>query len=169
MAWFRRTTVPPEVDEQVHRVPGERVLAAAPATAGWVVATTQALWIPGRSGMVRLGWEVLDSASWDRDEEVLTVVQAAPVDGRPRRWVLRMQDAGELLLVVKESVRATVVTSRWVPVSGERGITVVARRPPGTDRLTWTVSVDAGLALDEPSTRARVEEAVASLRAELGR
>jgi hypothetical protein len=79
-----------------------------------------------------------------------------------------MPDAGELLLVVKERVRATVVTTRWVGVSGDRGVTIVARRPPGTDRLTWTVSVDAGLAMDEPTARARVEEALATLRAELG-
>lgn len=169
VAWFRRSGVPPEVDEQVGREPGERILAAAPATAGWVVATSHALWVPGDSGMVRLGWESVDSASWDRDEEVLTVVQAAPVDGRPRRWLLRMPDAGELLLVVKEQVRATVVTSRWVPVVGDRGVTIVARRPPGTDRLAWTVSVDAGLVMDEPTTRARVDEALAMLRSELGR
>ena len=168
MAWFRRSSVPAEVDEQVRREAGERVLAAAPASAGWVVATTHALWVPDRSGMVRLGWESVDNASWDRHEEVLTVVQAAPVDGRPRRWLLRMPDAGELLLVVKERVRATVVTTRWVGVSGDRGVTIVARRPPGTDRLTWTVSVDAGLAMDEPTARARVEEALATLRAELG-
>ena len=118
MAWFRRSGVPPEVDEQVRREPGERILAAAPATAGWVVATSHALWVPGDSGMVRLGWASVDSASWDRDEEVLTVVQAAPVDGRPRRWLLRMADAGELLLVVKEQVRATVkqLTSLIEPI-----------------------------------------------------
>ena len=169
MAWFRRTSVPAEVDEQVEREPGERVLAAAPATAGWMVATTRALWVPGPSGMVRLGWEVVDTASWDREQEVLTVVEAAPVDGRPRRWLLRVPDAHELLLVVKEQVRATVVTSRWVPVAGDRGVTVVARRPPSTDLLTWTVSVDPGLVVDEPRTRTVMEEAVATLRAELGR
>jgi hypothetical protein len=164
----RAAPLPRDVREQMTLHPGERLLAWAPAGTGWVVATTQALWLPVRARLERVGWEAVDSAAWNRDETALTVVQAAPLGGRPRRWVTRMDDARDLLLVVKERVRATVVLSRRVAVQGDRAVTIVGRRPPGTDRLTWTVSVDGGVDVDDPAVRAAVEEALREARASVG-
>ena len=146
----------------------EKALVAAETPAGWVVATTVALWLPGRTGMTRVAWELVDNASWDRDTGVLSVRESAPLGGQARRWTVRLDDERDLLLVIKERVRATVVATRHVPLLADRGVTVVARRPPGTDELTWTVSVDRGVDVDD-DTRIRIEAAVASLRAELGR
>lgn len=147
---------------------GERSLVAAQTPAGWVVATTHALWLPSRTGMVRLGWESIDNASWNRDVAALSVRQGAPLGGQARRWNVRMEDERDLLLVIKERVRSTLVTTRYVRLDEDRGVTLVARRPPGEDRLTWAVSVDDGVDVDSPAVRRRVESELASLRAELG-
>ncbi len=147
---------------------GERALVAAQTPAGWVVATTHALWLPSRTGMTRLGWETIDNASWDRDGAVLSVRQSSRLGGRAQRWTVRMEDERDLLLVIKERVRSTLVTTRHVRLDADRGVTLVARRPPGEDRLTWAVSVDPGVDVESPAVRSRVEAELASLRAELG-
>lgn len=146
----------------------EKALAAAQTPAGWVVATTHALWLPERTGMARLGWETIDNATWDRDLAALSVRQASALGGRPRRWNVRMDDERDLLLVIKERVRSTLVTTRQVRLAGGGEATVVARRPPGSDELTWSVSLGDGVDLDDSDVRDEIEEALASLRAELG-
>lgn len=145
----------------------EKALAAAETPLGWVVATTHALWLPARSGMTRLGWETIENATWDRDNAALSVRQAAPLGGRERRWTVPMQDEPDLLLVVKERVRSTVVATRQVRLDGQRSATVVARRPPGSDELTWSVSLLGDDTMDA-GTRRELEAAVALLRADLG-
>lgn len=163
----RRSALPVDVRDQLTLAPGERLLAWAPAGTGWVVATTHAVWLPARSRHERLGWEAVDAAGWNTDEALLTLVQAAPLGSRPRRWAVRVEDAGDLLLVVKERVRATVVLSRRVDVDGG-GVTVVARRPPGTDRITWTVSVDRGVDVADPATRDEIDRVVRRLKEQVG-
>ncbi len=133
-----------------------------------MVATTHALWLPDGPDLRRVGWELVDEATWSRDASTLLVREAAVLGGRPRVWRLRMGDDRDLLLVIKERVRATVITSRRVDLDGPRGVTVVARRPPGQDRLTWSVSVDAGVDVDDPAVRAAIDDTVSSVRAELG-
>jgi hypothetical protein len=164
----RRRTPPPELVDGLDIGTGERLLAwAASEPAGAVVATDVALYLPTRAGTERIGWERVDKATWDRDEELLTVVEASP-GGRARRHALRVFDAAELTVVVRERVNATVVLSRQVPIEGNRGVTVVGRRPPGSDRLTWTVAVDRGLDLADPATKAAVDAAVVQVRGEVG-
>ena len=153
--------------DQVTLTRGERVLVARQAPAGWVVATTHALWLPDRAGLTRVGWESVDTASWDRDSSVLAVREVGSTDGRPRRWTLRMDDDRDLLLLVKEQVRATVVTSRHADVAGG-GVTVVARRPPGSDGLTWAVSADPGVDVGDVDVRRVIESRLAEMKAELG-
>jgi hypothetical protein len=147
---------------------GERVLLARDTPSGWVVATTHALWLPDRTGLTRVGWESVDNASWDRDTSALTVRQSAVLGARPRRWVVHMDDDRDLLLLIKERVRATLVTTRHVRLDADHGVAVVARRPPGSDALEWRVSVDAGVDLDDPDVRSRIDEELRGLKAELG-
>lgn len=166
MRLFGRSAQPWRDEVELDR--HEKVLGSAESLAGWVVATTQALWLPDRTGMSRLGWESIDNASWNRDTAALEVLQAAEIGSRPRRWHLRMDDDRDLLLVIKERIRSTVVTTRQVALDGGRGVTVVARRPPGSDRFTWAVSVDPGIDVDDSGVRAQIEDALAGLRADLG-
>jgi hypothetical protein len=166
VALFRRTT--DEWRDLITLERGERVLIASAVPAGWVVATTHALWLPDRTDMTRVGWETVDNASWNRDTASLEVLQAADLGARPRRWHLRMDDDRDLLLVIKERIRSTVVATRNVALDGERGVRVVARRPPGSDRFSWAVSVDPGIDVDDAAVRAKIDEVLAALAADLG-
>ncbi len=171
MGWFdRRPAVPAEVRREATELgdPGARLLAAATTADGsWLVATDRALWVPRRAVRHRIGWEQVDTASWDRESEILTVLQAAPLGERPRRWTFRLDDPGDLLLVVRERVNATVVLARTVRI-GEASVRVVARRAPGQDELSWVVSAGRGLDVSDPSVHGRLQLEVARLRSELG-
>lgn len=166
MGLFGRSAQPWREEVQLDR--HEKVLASAESPAGWVVATTHALWLPHRTGMTRLGWESIDNASWDRDASALAVRQADALGGRARRFAVRMDDESDLLLIIKERVRSTLVTTRHVRLDADRGATIVARRPPGQDALTWSVSLDGATDLDDPQQRQVIEQALDALRAELG-
>ena len=132
------------------------------------MASTDALWLPDRSGLTRVGWESVDNASWDRDTSALTVRQSAILGTRPRRWVVRMDDDRDLLLLIKERVRATLVATRHVRLDADHQVAVVARRPPGSDALEWRISVDAGVDVDDPAVRSRIDDEIRALKAELG-
>ncbi len=168
MRWLRRDALPGEVREHLTLQRGERILASAAGPAGWVVVTTHAVWLPIRAQIERVGWEHVDSAAWNQDEGVLTVVQAAPLGGRARQWFVRVDDARDLLLVVKERVRATVVVSRRLLLDGDQGVTIVGRRPPGHDDVSWTVSVDVGVDPTDPAVRAEIDRALLVARGDVG-
>ena len=166
MPLFRRREVPAEVSSALG--PGERLLAWAPGTpAGYAAASDRALYLPVDGVLRRIPWELVDRAAWDRDEGRLDVTQDVP-GSRARRWSVALEGAADLAVVVHERVNATVVLSRHVEVVGRRGVTVVARRPPGTDTLTWTARVDRGVDMADPPTRKAVQSAVADVRAEVG-
>ena len=163
---FRSKPEPWRADVDLRR--GERVLLARDTPSGWVVATTHALWLPDRAGLTPVGWESVDNASWDRDTSALTVRQSAVLGSRPRRWVVHMDDDRDLLLLIKERVRATLVATRHLRLDTDHGVAVVARRPPDSDVLEWRVSVDAGVDVDDPGVRSRIDAELRALKAELG-
>lgn len=169
MGLLRRERLPlAQVRELVELGAGERLLIAAQTASGTVVTTTHALWLPRGATLHRIGWEHVDEVTWSRDTSTLVVREAAPLGAQPHTWRLPMADDRDLLLVIKERVRATVITSARVPVGGSLGVTVVARRPPGQDRLTWAVSVDPGVDVDDPAVRSAVDDAIRAIRVDLG-
>ena len=168
----RRAQVPDEVLASLHLQPGERVLAAGTTVeGGHLVATDRRVLLPQRSTHRNLPWELVERASWDRDSGVLTVVEAARPGARAAQHVLRIEEPGRLVDVVREQVNRSVVLTRRLMVDGDRGIRVTGRRrPAGDDRpgLAWTVAVDPGLDVEDPQVRPRIDELVASVRAEVG-
>lgn len=143
--------------------PGERVLATADGPDGPVTATTRRLVLPTGTS---LAWTAIETAGWDRAESVLTVAEVPVTTPKGRRHRLRLDRPGRLTDVVREQVTASVVISRRMPVDGARGVRVTGRRTPD-DELIWSVQLDAGIDIDDPATRARVDEAVALVRSEV--
>jgi hypothetical protein len=167
--WTRRSHVTSELRDALQLAPGERILASAGAAAGMtVVATDHALYVPERFGHRRIGWEQVDRAGWEHEGGTLWVLETAPLGSRPRRTTMHVEEAGDVVDVVRERVGATVVIVRHVPISGEAGIRVVGRRPPGQDELTWTVAVDDGVDVSDPDVLARVEAAVLAAKSDVG-
>jgi hypothetical protein len=161
----RRTHPPVEVGA------GERLLAWAPiADGGWAAGTRDALYLPE----ARVPWEQVQAADWDSDEGRLHVSEVGSW-GEPRpSHALTIpdsaaKDADRLLQLVRERVTASVLLSRHVPVTGRRGVRVVARRAPaGRSDVQWLYEYDEGVDPEDPFVRAAAETALAAAKADVG-
>jgi hypothetical protein len=156
----------PPIDLQ----PGERALAWAPVEGqGWVLGTRDALYLPA----ARLPWEQVEAATWDRDGSLLRVSEVGSW-GQPRvEHALTLaesgRDADRLLQLVRERVTASVVISRHVPITGRRGVRVVARRAPsGRSPVHWVYEYDAGIEPDDPFVQTAAAAALDAARDDLG-
>ena len=161
-----RRTAPP-----ITPAPGERVLAWAESDDGPVAGTRDALYLqPGPDGApLRLAWDEVEAADWDQDTGVLTV-RGVGAYGEPRPEHRRtLTRPGRLLELLRERVSASIVLTRHVPVDGPFGVTLIGRRSSsGERRVAWFVDYDAGLDPADPLVELAVQDALASLRAEVG-
>lgn len=149
--------------------PGERLLAWAtvpdPGDGPRLVGGTRdALYLPDR-----IPWEQVASADWDQEESTLRVVEVAGFGEPSPVHVLRLDEAGRLLQLVRERVTASIAVQRHVPVAGRRQVRILARRAPGTHgELAWFVEYDDGLDPADPRVDAVVQDALAAARADVG-
>lgn len=134
---------------------GERALCYAwDATGTPVVATLGALLLPDGT---RLPWHRIELVEWD--DPTLTVSDEA---GRMR--TIGLDAPGRLPDVAYERVTATIVVSRHVPLAGELGVRIVARRATDADELDWRMRYDDGLDPTDPGVQADAERAFTRVR-----
>ncbi len=146
---------------------GESVLAWAEAHDGTLVAGSRdALYL----GAVRLPWERVEAADWDRDTSVLQVAEVGTWGEQRVVHRLSLDDPRSLLQLVRERVTASIVLQRHVPVTDRRGLRVVARRSPvvGDTPVSWFFEYDADVDPDDPAVRAAASAALAQARADTG-
>jgi hypothetical protein len=149
---------------------GERLLAWAPLLGGeWVVGTRDALYLPG----VRLPWEQVEAADWDRDLSRLRVSEVGRWGERRAEHHLTIDESGasadRLLQLLRERVTASVLLVRHVLISGRRGVRVVARRAPsGRTPVQWVYEYDDGIDPADPFVETALATALVEARAEVG-
>ncbi|MDQ3307992.1 MAG: hypothetical protein M3499_06515 [Actinomycetota bacterium] len=150
-----RLRLPRDVKELVGLERGERALAwAFDASGRWYVGSDRALHLPSEEGHRRVPWEQVERADWQRDKGRLSIVEVADWSEPERRTVVGVDEAGELLELLRERVTKSVVVSVYAPVRGRLGLSVVGRRSPaGAGPITWSTVLAAGLAPDEPDVR----------------
>lgn len=126
-------------------------------------ATTDALHlICSDSGVQTTGYLDILDARWEPDTATLHLVTVAGPT-----W-FRLAGASLLPETVRERVQSSIVLSQRVSVRGRGGATVVARRTPRQQRLSWQVRYDGGADPDDPLLRVQVEAALVELRAATG-
>jgi hypothetical protein len=145
---------PPDVRD---RAGGRDTLAWAAVDDGWLVATRDRLLLPDGDEPT---WDAVVRATWDAP--VLELVLA------DRRVLMTLEEPGRVPDVVNERVKASVVAQHHVPLRGDAGVRLVARRTPGGSGVTWRVTFDAGLDPADPRLREAADSALAELRAALG-
>ena len=147
------------------------MLAWAESSSGAVVAGTRdALYVvlPG-SDETRLPWEQVEAADWNRDTSRLRISEVGSWGEERVEHALTIEEPGHLLELVRERVTASVVLQRHVPLTGRRGLRVIARRAPRGDRpLVWFYEYDRGIDPHDPNVRAVAEAALAAAQDEVG-
>ncbi len=153
-------------------VPGEKVLAAAQTSDGtWLLATRERLYaVDDGAELLRLRWEEVQRADWDRDSTTLRVEAVRDYGEQVATSTYQVPEPGRLVPLVRERVDASIVLQRRVPVVGKRGFTVVARRSPsGGDELTWSFEFDAGIDPEDAVVAAATDVALGEAKESLGR
>ena len=175
----RLRVLPGEIRSTLPLEKGERVLASARTADGaYLVASTLALYLPagGESEHERLGWESIEHAEWDKEDERLRITPIAPFGERIEHRTFGLSDESDanhwqidrLLTVVRERITASVVIDRRVPIDQEHAVRVVARRKPVPDaELTWMVELDPGLSASDPQVVDAANQALAQVRSEI--
>ena len=153
--------------------PGEGVLAAARSDEGtWLIGTRERVSTvpPETAGDgLRLRWEEVQRADWDRDTSTLRIEAVRDYGERVATWSFRLDEPGGFVPLVRERVSASILLQRRVPVVGRRGFTVVARRPPtGTGELTWSFEFDPGISPEDPVVAAATDLALGEAKESLG-
>ncbi len=135
----RRSRLPAATREQLVLEAGERPLAWATDREGrWYVGTDRALHLATDEGFRRLGWEQVERADWQQEDGRLAVVEVSSWGEPEPRTVIEVDDAGQLLELLRERVTKSVVATMYARVRGKAGLSVVGRRSPGrtgSDRL----------------------------------
>lgn len=170
MRRIRRTSLPADVRSSLPLVSAERPLAYAEARQGvWWVGTLAALYVAHGDDWVRLAWEVVEHAEWEKDSGALLVTETADFGERQQQHRADFDDASRLLQLIRERVTASVVMTRFVPVEGRTGMTLVGRRAPGSDgEVEWSFVLGAGLEPDDPRLREIAQRALVEAERELG-
>jgi hypothetical protein len=177
--------VPADVVERAD-LRGEKVLAHAAARDGtWLLGTREALIVVGPfdklrnrpadklrnrpAEAIRLPWQDIETADWDRDEELLRVAEVGTFGQSRPVHLFTLPEPGLLLQMIRERVTASVLLQRRVVVSGKRGLMVVARRPPtGRGEITWAYEFDEDVDPDDPAVREAAARGLRSAQDELG-
>jgi hypothetical protein len=150
---------------------GERVLAWAESSTGTLAGTRDALYLPVlvAGGWARIPWEQVEAADWDRESEVLRVVEVGTWGEARPEHAFAVTDSGRLLELLRERVTASVVLQRHVAISGTRGVRVIARRAPrGNQPPRWFFEYDEGVDPTDPDVEKAAAEALAAARDEVG-
>ncbi|PUA80502.1 hypothetical protein C7S10_15180 [Nocardioides currus] len=133
------------------------------------LAGTRDAFYLGGDPVTRLPWELVETATWDRDEEVFRIGLVAAWGEEKVVHAVPLAEPGRLLELVRERVTASIVLQRHVPVAGRRGVRVIGRRPPrGTGEIAWFFEYDEGVDPDDPDVREASEAALAAARADVG-
>ncbi|ROP37794.1 hypothetical protein [Saccharothrix texasensis] len=134
----------------------ENVLASAPVGAGWLVATTHGLWLPGpgqpdpgQPGPRRVGWHLISKATWSGSAlAVIEAVEDGAAGGAvllrdlaPQRFPL--ESPGKVPEVVHARVTGSIksrehnaTVGAWFvqrKVAGRDGVVLQVRPDPGAD------------------------------------
>ncbi|GAA1940155.1 hypothetical protein [Nocardioides hwasunensis] len=149
---------------------GERVLAAATAADGTVVAGTRdAFYVVAEGETRRVPWEQVEAAHWDRDTDLFTLSEVGSWGELRPVHTVTLEEPGRLLELVRERVTASIVLQRRVSLGTRRGMRVIARRAPsGAGGVQWVNEYDEGVDPDDPAVRAAALEALETMQRDVG-
>lgn len=126
------------------------------------VGSPAALSVGSAAGWRHVGWHQIEHGGWNGELRQLSWVQ---LDGR--RGTVPLAEPGRLPELFRERVEASIVVKRFLPLSGERGAVLSARRDlGGPGAIRWHANLTRGLSWQTPGVREAVEEALTEARAE---
>ncbi len=144
-----------------------RILAWARMPDGYCIGSPALLSYGGDDGWQHVGWHEIQRGGWNAELGELSWTEVAEPDEIARRRTIPLTEPGRLPELFRERVAATIAVERFVPIAGERGVIVTARRDLGRDgSISWHSSLTRGLTWQTEGVRDTAERAVEELRTE---
>lgn len=138
------------------------ILAWGQGPEGYCIAGAGSLAI-GRAGELRqLGWHQIERGGWDVERSRLTwTCYDAELEHH------ELTEPGRVPEVFGERVTASIAMQKFVPLTGERGVVVTARRDLATaGPAQWHATLTGGLRWESPGVREAVDGVLAEVRTE---
>ena len=109
----------------------------------------------------------LNVAAGTLSSQKLTWVHYAVPGEVPARGSLELTDPGRFPELFRERIQATIAVERFVPLAGERGVIIAARRDlGGSGAVAWHGTLTRGLSWQTTGVRDAVDQAMEQVRAE---
>jgi hypothetical protein len=166
--WSRARGLPPEAYSAWHaslaQFPGRpvRILAWAEGPAGFVVGSPAVLSWGGEDAWTHVGWHEIERGGWNAETAALSWVLHGG-----RRGSVTLEQPGRLPELFRERIAATIALERFVPVAGDRGVIVTARRDLAAGGgISWHSTLTRGLTWRSEGVQAAADQAMAELRSE---
>lgn len=144
-----------------------RILAWATTPRGFCIASPATLSYGDEEDWKHVGWHEIERGAWNAELRKLTwSLHAAP--GKPSpRGSLELVEPGRVPALFRERILATIAIEKFVPLVGERGVTITARRDlGGTGTIAWHSTLTRGLNWQTAGVRAAVDQAMEQVRTE---
>jgi hypothetical protein len=139
-----------------------RILAWAKGPAGFVIGSPAALSREKEGGWAHVGWHEIERGGWNAE----TATLAWTLHGG-RRGSVRLDEPGRLPELFRERIAATIALERFVPVAGDLGVIVTARRDLAEGGvISWHSTLTRGLTWHSEGVQAAADRAMAELRSE---
>ncbi|RYV52588.1 hypothetical protein [Pengzhenrongella frigida] len=164
-SFTRRHALPPDVRSHLELRRGDRVIAAAEITGGWVVASRLALYVaPAGLPVQRRPWADVDRASLDPETETITV---GWIDGTSQDLHLLDNRRPAFPRALRERVQSSVVHAETVVVPGGTQVRVALRRDEDGELFSQVIG-QGRVNLADPAVAAVVDAAEARVRGAAG-
>lgn len=144
-----------------------RILAWATTSTGFCIASPTTLSYGDEKDWKHVGWHEIEHGSWNAELSRLSwVLHAAPGEPSPR-GSLELDEPGRLPELFRERILATIAVEKFVPLVGERGVTITARRDlGGSGTVSWHSTLTRGLSWQTDGVRTAVDQAMEQVRTE---
>jgi len=143
-----------------------RILGWAETSSGFCIAAPATFSYGDELAWQHLGWHEIERGSWNAELNKLSWVRYAPAVEIPSRGLLELTEPGRLPDLFRERISATIAVERFVPLAGERGVIIAARRDLGHGSVEWHGTLTRGLSWQTDGVRAAVDQAMEQVKAE---
>lgn len=145
-----------------------RILAWAETTTGFCIASLSTMSYGAELVWEHLGWHEIERGEWNAELNKLSWVRYAAAPGEAAaRGVLELTEPGRLPELFRERISATIAVERFVPLAGERGVVIAARRDlGGSGAVVWHGTLTRGLSWQTDGVRAAVDQAMEQVKTE---
>lgn len=140
-----------------------RILSWTHAQEGFCVGTPSHLNVGDASGWKHVGWHEIERGDWNAETQAL---RWAEYGGR--RGTAHLDPPARMPELFRERIAASIVLEKFVPVRGDKGVIISARRNLAAPdaAVSWHRSLSQGLRWDERGVEELAEATIADLRTE---